>query len=116
LAAIEAYQKANELDASPMIRAALAEVYALAGEDGKARKLFDELKALEKAGFVPPFYMALIHAALRENDSAFEYLEKAFEMRDSSLPLMKVDKRLDSLRADPRLNDLLLRIGLTPQA
>jgi DNA-binding winged helix-turn-helix (wHTH) protein/tetratricopeptide (TPR) repeat protein len=113
-AAILAYQKAGELGDSPMIKAALAEVYALAGQRPKAQIMLDELKELEKTSFVPPFYIALIHAALGENDPAFEYLEKAFEMRDSSLPLIKVDQRLDNLRPDPRLKDLLLRVGLTP--
>ena len=50
--------------------------------------------------------------ALSENDDAFAYLEKAYEMRDSSLPLLKVDARLDPLRSDLRLTDLMLRIGL----
>jgi TolB-like protein/Tfp pilus assembly protein PilF len=109
---IAAHLKARELDSSPMIKGSLAYVYALAGMTGKARAGLDELKTLEKESFVPPFYLALIHMALRENDEAFAYLEKAYEMRDSSLPLLKVDARLDSLRSDPRLTELMLRIGL----
>ncbi|HST22220.1 MAG TPA: winged helix-turn-helix domain-containing protein [Blastocatellia bacterium] len=109
---IAAHLKAKGLDSSPMIKGSLAYVYALAGMNDKARAGLDELKTLEKESFVPPFYLALIHMALRENDDAFAYLEKAYEMRDSSLPLLKVDARLDPLRSDPRLTDLMLRIGL----
>jgi TolB-like protein/Tfp pilus assembly protein PilF len=112
--AIAEYQKAKALDASPMIKGALAEAYALAGNPEQARSILADLKELEKENFVPPFYIALIHTVLGENDAAFEYLEKAYEMRDSSLPLIKVDERLNLLRSDPRLKDLMLRIGLTP--
>jgi TolB-like protein/cytochrome c-type biogenesis protein CcmH/NrfG len=110
--AITAYQKAEELDASPMIKGGMAEAYALAGNPEQAQVILGDLKALEKESFVPPFYIALIHTVLGENDEAFEYLEKACEMHDSSLPLIKVDERLNKLRPDPRLKDLMLRVGL----
>lgn len=109
---IAAHLKAEKLGSSPMIKGSLAYVYARAGMNVEARAGLDELKALEKESFVPPFYLALIHMALRENDDAFAYLEKAYEMRDSSLPLLKVDARLDPLRSDPRLTELMQRIGL----
>ena len=51
-------------------------------------------------------------AALGEEDDAFDYLEKAFELRDGSLALLKVDQRVDRLRDDPRFSDLLWRVGL----
>jgi DNA-binding winged helix-turn-helix (wHTH) protein/tetratricopeptide (TPR) repeat protein len=110
--AIAAFQKASELDTSPWIKTSLAEAYALRGEKDKARSILDELKALEKKSYVSSFFMALVHLALGENDEAFGYLEKAFEMRDSGLPLIKVYKPLDRVRSDPRLMDLMLRIGL----
>ncbi|HKS43049.1 MAG TPA: hypothetical protein VJX74_20720, partial [Blastocatellia bacterium] len=109
---IAAHLKAKGLDSSPMIKGSLVYVYALAGMNDKARAGLDELKTLEKESFVSPFYLALIHMALRKNDEAFAYLEKAYEMHDSSLPLLKVDARLDPLRSDPRLTDMMLRIGL----
>lgn len=109
---ITAHLKAGELDSATMIKGSLTYVYALAGMKVEARTGLDELKALERDIYVPPFYLALIHMALGENDEAFAYLEKAYEMRDSSLPLLKVDARLDRLRSDPRLTELMLRIGL----
>jgi tetratricopeptide (TPR) repeat protein len=112
--AVAAYQKAGELDASPMIKGALAHCYALWGKPDAARAILKELRELEKQSYIPPFYLAMIYGALGENDEAFAYLEKAYELHDSSLPLIKVDERLASLRSDPRLQDMMLRIGLTP--
>ncbi len=112
--AIVAYQKAGVLDASPMIKGAMAHCYALWEKTDEARAVLNELKELEKQSYVPPFYIALIYSALGENDEAFAYLEKAYDLHDSSLPLIKVDERLGRLRSDPRLKDLIVRIGLTP--
>ena len=110
--ALRHYQKAAEMDRSPMISSAMAAAYALAGQKDKARELLDELKEAEKTSYVPPYYMALIHAALGEPDGAFTYLDKAFEMRDSSLSALKVDSRLDGLRKDKRFKALVKKLGL----
>ncbi len=110
--ALRHYQKAAEMDRSPMISSAMAIAYALSGENDKARELLDELKEAEKVSYVPPYYMAMIHAALDEADEAFIYLDKAFEMRDSSLSALKVDSRLDGLRKDKRFKALVKKLGL----
>lgn len=95
-----------------MIDGQLGCVYAMAGRRDEARALLDGLQARSASAYVPPYYIALIHVALGEEDDAFTYLEKAFEMRDGSLPLLKVDQRVDRLRDEPRFNDLLWRVGL----
>jgi hypothetical protein len=63
---------------------------------------------------ITPCTYAFVHiyAGLGESDQAFEWLERAYQARDPKLPFLKVHPRWDSLRADPRFDDLLRRMGL----
>jgi hypothetical protein len=56
--------------------------------------------------------MALVYAALGENDMAFKWLEKSFDMHEESLCNIRIDPKLDPLRSDSRYDALVKRIGL----
>jgi DNA-binding winged helix-turn-helix (wHTH) protein/tetratricopeptide (TPR) repeat protein len=58
------------------------------------------------------FEIACFNAKLGKKDKAFEYLDKAYERRRSSLNGIKVDPSLDSLHDDPRFDELVKRVGL----
>jgi hypothetical protein len=45
-------------------------------------------------------------------DSRFEWLEKAYQLRDDELGWILIDPSLDNMRSDPRYADLLRRMGL----
>ena len=94
--------------------ALLGHAYALSGNRDEARKINDALMDQSKQQYVPALNIALIHAGLGENDLAFEWLDRAFEERSSWLVSLKVEPLFDSLRSDPRFNDLLRRINLAP--
>jgi tetratricopeptide (TPR) repeat protein len=110
--AIAEYEKARALDDSPVIAASLAHVLAEAGRKDQAEKLLVELNDLSQRRYVSAYDLALIHAALGENDRAVQLLEKAYQERSPSLSWLKVDPRLDRLRSDPRFEDLMRRVGL----
>ena len=51
---------------------------------------------------------------LGEKDQALEQVEKAYEDRSDYLPFLNAEPAFDSLRSDPRFQDLLRRMGLPP--
>jgi hypothetical protein len=55
---------------------------------------------------------ALNYLMARDAARAFEWFEKAYEMRDPSLPYLNAYPLFDPLRSDPRLQSLLRRVGL----
>ncbi len=114
----EAITEANNMIAlfgrDPNILALVGWVDAREGRQAEARKLVAELSEPGTHGSVSLVDLACIHTALGENEEAFALLEKAFELRDSSLINIKVDRRLDPLRSDARFANLIQRVGLKP--
>jgi TolB-like protein len=94
-------------------RGNIGHVYAMSGQRGESQKLLDQLQEESKHKSVSPYHIAKIYEGLGEKDRAFAWLEKAYAERDSNMINLKVDPEFDGLRSDPRLADLLRRIGLT---
>ncbi|HEY6122398.1 MAG TPA: tetratricopeptide repeat protein [Pyrinomonadaceae bacterium] len=92
--------------------AALGHVYAVAGHRDEAQQVLDELKESSKQRFVSAVWPALIYAGLGEKDSAFEWLENAYDQRAGWLIYLNTDPRFDSLRSDSRFHSLQKRVGL----
>ena len=92
--------------------AALAQCLAAAGRPGDARALFDRFPPRNQAGGNLARGIALVHIALGETESAFDWLERAFEEKAESLGMLKVDPKVDAIRGDPRFGDLMARVGL----
>lgn len=110
--AINAYGRSAALKNAPDLPD-LGYVYGRAGAREKALKTLDELRQLSKRQHVAPGAFAFIYAGLGDKDQAFEWLEKAFEERDSAwFPMIKVFPMSDPLRSDPRFQDLMRRLGL----
>jgi hypothetical protein len=86
-------------------------VYAVSGRTREARRILRELEQKENSDLAW-FLIAGGYAALGEKDRAFNWLEKAYAKRDFFLPTLAVNPWMDPLRADPRFQDLLRRIGL----
>ncbi len=92
-------------------KAFLGRVYAVSGKRAEARKVLDELNEVSKQIYVSPYNIALIYAGLGEKDQALAWLERAFAERSTWMPYLKVDPGLDSLRSEPRFQDLLRRMN-----
>jgi TolB-like protein/lipoprotein NlpI len=61
---------------------------------------------------VGPFWMAMVHAYLGKNREAIDWLEKAEDVRDTSMWSIGERRIFDGLRSDPRFSRLLQRLGL----
>ena len=70
------------------------------------------MKELSAHSYVAPYNVAVIYAGLGERDKAFAWLNRAYEDRSYLLVYLTADARLDSLRADPRFDELRRRVGL----
>jgi serine/threonine-protein kinase len=95
-------------------KAFLGRVYAVSGKRAEARKVLEELNEVSKQFYVSPYNIALIYAGLGEKDQALAWLERAFAERSTWMPYLKVDPWLDSLRSEPRFQDLLRRMNFPP--
>jgi serine/threonine protein kinase/tetratricopeptide (TPR) repeat protein len=111
--AIPEYQKAVELsqgDQDPT--AALAHAYAATGRRAEAQRTLREWQHQSESSYVSPYMIATVYAGLGDKDKAFEFLEKAYQSRSSDLPyFLRADLRMDSLRSDPRFQDLMRRMN-----
>src|SRR5262249_62150447 len=56
--------------------------------------------------------IAAVYAGLGDKDQAFAWLEKDFQARDARLARIRCEVPFESLRSDPRYDDLLRRMGL----
>lgn len=72
-----------------------------------------EMTGTRRPADLRSYVAASYHAALGEKDKAFAELEKTYENREFYLVLLKVDSRFDSLRDDPRFQELLRKIGFS---
>jgi TolB-like protein/Flp pilus assembly protein TadD len=113
--AIVEFKKAFTFSGGDAVRAVwLGRAYAEAGKETDARKVLSELHHLSKRTYVSPYFLATLHVALGDKKQAFAWLERAYAERDLYLAWLKMDQAVDPLRSEPRFQDLLQRVGLSP--
>ena len=76
----------------------------------------EKLAARSNRTHVQAFRVARLYAHAGEKDRALEWLEKAYEQHETPLVHLSVGWDWDGLRDDPRIQDLLRRIGLGPSS
>ena len=111
--AVTQFEEATRMSGgSPEYIAALGHAYAASGSRVEAQRALDQLSELAKRRYVPAYEVALVHAALGDIDLAMAWLERAYQERGGWLVYLRIDPRLDRLRADRRFQELLGRIGI----
>jgi len=110
--AIGANQKWGELTRNRIkTEVSLVQIYAASGLKSQAARMIKNIESGD-LGANDIRGMALVYAALNENDMAFSWLEKSYEKHEESLCNIRIDPKLDSLRSDPRYDLLVKKIGL----
>jgi len=94
--------------------ALLGHAYAVAGKKSEAQQILRQLKSQSGKSFVSAYDLATIYVGLGEKERALTLLKDGYEQRAEGLVWLKVDPVFDSLRSDPRFQDLLRRVGLPP--
>jgi len=87
--------------------------YARAGRRNDAERVLRELQEISAERFVNPDYIAIVLIGLGENDQAIEWLNRATEARTDWPVFFPVDPVTDSIRSDPRYQELLRTVGLS---
>jgi serine/threonine-protein kinase len=92
----------------------LAQAYALIGKKNEALKISDELNQPAKQNVFLPKEAAYLYVLLGEKEQAVATLQKAAENHYLPVAEVKMDPRLDELRKDLRVIELLQKIKLSP--
>jgi TolB-like protein/DNA-binding winged helix-turn-helix (wHTH) protein/Tfp pilus assembly protein PilF len=90
----------------------LAWTYALAGQRRKTEAILRDMLHGATNSEDLTLQLAIVYAALGENDQAFAWLERAYQRREGGLILFNVGLEFQSLHLDPRFDDLARRLGL----
>ena len=97
---------------SPYAIGYLAAAYALADRRSDAEGQLAMLHDRAQHGWVPALSVAIAHLGLGRVDQVFEWLERAYEERDQWLLWHTYDPIFQTIRSDPRMIDLLRRLGV----
>ncbi|HKR01346.1 MAG TPA: winged helix-turn-helix domain-containing protein [Pyrinomonadaceae bacterium] len=111
--AIAIARKGTVVDSNPESLSTLAFVYAMSENRAAVIRVLNKLKRAAARHSSWSFDLAAIYACLGEKEKAFAFLEKAFEQRNPSVILLKVDQRFDNVRSDPRFASMLQSMGFT---
>ena len=112
--ATAALEKAHASDPEDVeITYALGQAYALMGRKDEALKISNELNQPGKNDVYLRKEAAYLYALLGEKERAVAILQRAAEDHYMPVAELKMDPRLDELRKDPRVIELLQKIGLS---
>jgi TolB-like protein/DNA-binding winged helix-turn-helix (wHTH) protein/tetratricopeptide (TPR) repeat protein len=97
----------------PFHMAWLGYAYARAGNRNAALRILHQLEVISRQRFVASHDIAAIYAGLGEHSKAIAWLNKAYDERSYTVLQLEVEPEFDSLRSDPRFQNLVHRVGLS---
>ncbi len=115
---IEEWKAYGQLSGDPnesKFASALEQGFRSAGWKGALTKGIEVRQAQRRTGYSSAYGIAQLYADLGKKDQAFQWLNTSYQERDAGLEGLeglKTDFLLDPIRSDPRLAELVRRVGL----
>ena len=106
---VEEFALAMELGGDKNTARLARESFSKAGWTGFLRAMTDPTI---QSPFLDTFTRSIFHATLGERDAAIRELNRAYDERNSGLSFLKADPRFNSLRDEPRFEELYRKVGL----
>lgn len=107
----KAAQNSND---NPAFLGDLGKAYAEAGRRAEARRILARLRDMSKQRYVTPHAVDSVCLGLGDLDCYFQALEEGYRQRINHIAYLSVTPppaRYGTVRADPRFQDLLRRLG-----
>jgi tetratricopeptide (TPR) repeat protein len=106
----QALEEIKENPSNEYRQVGLVMVYSTLGREAEARSAQEYL--ISEYGEHNPTWVAETFSWRRENDQAFEWLEKAYTQKDYGLAYLLANSVFENLREDPRWEELLQKLDL----
>jgi tetratricopeptide (TPR) repeat protein len=110
--AIAHLTNATQMKCGSLLHGQMGYCYARLGRRDEALREIGILNMRSESSYVSPMSFASIYSGLGEEDEALRYLDRALEIRDTSLHLRLLSTEFDNLRDHPRFQELRSQIGL----
>jgi|HubBroStandDraft_2_1064218.scaffolds.fasta_scaffold01699_3 serine/threonine protein kinase/tetratricopeptide (TPR) repeat protein len=107
--ALEELKKAGKFTAEP--DATMGYIYGRMGRGADAHKVLKDLQTQSKSVYIAPSNFVKVYIGLGDKEQAFAWLEKGYQQHDFWLTFLTHEPVYDSLRSDPRFQELVRRIG-----
>lgn len=104
----------RESSNNPVMLAGLGHALAVLQDRREAKRIATDLERLRGDKRLFAYELGVIRAGLGERDQAFTWLERAVKERSGWIAYLRVDPRLDDLRADQRFDLLANAVDHSP--
>jgi TolB-like protein len=111
----EAVKEADEavrLSNEAWLREGQAMVYAMSGLKKETMEILEGLLRKKYAGYVAASFVGAIYYLIEEKDKGWEWMQKAYEARDSALVIFNRASVMKTAREDPRFTELLRKMKM----
>jgi tetratricopeptide (TPR) repeat protein len=105
-------EKNTSLNWRPILDAWIGIAYMKMGRNENAEDLLRNLLKKSSSAYISPYSLSLMCFSLGNEERGFQWLEKAWQMRDSWLCEINVEPAFKNVRLNPQFVNILTRLGV----